>query len=644
MTIDPILKTKLFIPPLSEGLIARPRLTDFIDDNAAKKVSFISAPAGFGKSTLLSEWASISDLPVCWVSLDASEDDPLIFLSYLIASVQSIWDGLGDTILNSLRSPGSPPVDLLLNSWINELSEYSSEFVLILDDFHHIKNQEVLDLLSTITDYQPHQLHLLIASRADLPISYSKLRARDEIGEIEFADMRFTIDKSIAYLHGQLGDRISEQDARILSERTEGWIVGLHMAVLSMRTCEDIPGYVAQFSAADRYITDYLLDEILHRQTDEFGNFLLVTSILDKFTAPLCDALTGNTNSQEIIDNLVRSGMFTIPLDTTHTWHRYHHLFSELLCTRLVKSPHYSFETLHRKASDWFAAEGMLEECIEHAFAIEDFHLVIRRIENSLNQIMAQGKFHSYLSWVDRIPKEYLVENPRIEIVKIFMLYEIGRLDGLDEEIAEMETLLGPIPDDLEACSRERIINFGIFAAIRTLIFASSDFKVDETFKYASLANDLLPDDFRYWRTLALGAIPFLYRALGKYEKSIELNTELLKEVLEAGFLFQVFITYSVLTKAYLETGKLKFALVTCEEAIALDREQDASLSFAKYVYILMGELLYQSGQLEAAETYLKTGLEQVVRHGEVFSIIEAYSTLILIQIANGDGPGDCSE
>ena len=155
-----------------------------------------------------------SDLPVCWVSLDPSEDDPVKFLSYLIASVQTIWDDLGDSILSALRSPGSPPVDFLLNSWINELSEYSSDFVLILDDFHHIKNQEVLDLLSNFTDHQPHQLHLLIASRADLPISCSRLRARDDIGEIEFADMRFTIDESIAYLHGQLGDRITEQDAR----------------------------------------------------------------------------------------------------------------------------------------------------------------------------------------------------------------------------------------------------------------------------------------------------------------------------------------------------------------------------------------------------------------------------------------------
>jgi LuxR family maltose regulon positive regulatory protein len=637
MTLDPILKTKLFIPPPREGLISRKRLTDLLDTNITKKVSFISAPAGFGKSTLLSEWASESDLPVCCVSLDPSEDDPVKFLSYLVSSVQTIWEDLGDPILSALQAPGSPPVDFLLNSWINELSEYTSDFVLILDDFHHIKNQEVLDLLSNLTDHQPYQLHLLIASRADLPISCSRLRARGDIGEIDITEMRFTIEESVDYLQSQLGDRITVQDAQTLSQRTEGWIVGLHMAVLSMRSCEDIPGYVAQFSAADRYVTDYLLDEILLRQPEEVENFLLMTSILDKFTAPLCDAITDRSDSQKIIDILVRSGMFTIPLDTTHTWHRYHHLFAELLRTKLSSAPSFSVESLHRRASDWFAAEGMLEESIAHAFAIEDYPLVILRIEDFLDQIMAQGKFRNYLNWVDHIPSKFLDEKPRINIVKIFMLYEMGRLDGLGEKIAGVETLLGPFPDELEMCSRDELINFGIFASIRTIIFASSDFNVDETFRYAALASRLLPESFRYWRTLAIGAIPFLYRALGNYEKSLESHKELLEEVLDAEFLFLAFITYSVLTKAYLETGKLKLALITCEEAIDLDREHDASLPFAKYAYILMGQLLYHSGQLDAAETYIEQGLEQVVRHGEVFSIIEGYSTLIMIQFALGD-------
>ena len=205
MTSDPILKTKLFIPPLQEGMILRPRLTDLLDANIEKKVSFISAPAGFGKSTLLAEWASRVSIPVCWVSLDPAEDDPVKFLSYLISSVQTIWGDLGATILDALRSSGSPPVEYLAKSWINDLSEYSEKFVLILDDFHHISSQEVLDLLIYLIENQPQQLHLLIASRADIPISFSRFRARGEMGVIDIGEMRFRMKESIQYLKSQLG-------------------------------------------------------------------------------------------------------------------------------------------------------------------------------------------------------------------------------------------------------------------------------------------------------------------------------------------------------------------------------------------------------------------------------------------------------
>ena len=637
MTSDPILKTKLFIPPLQEGMILRPRLTDLLDANIEKKVSFISAPAGFGKSTLLAEWASRVSIPVCWVSLDPAEDDPVKFLSYLISSVQTIWGDLGATILDALRSSGSPPVEYLAKSWINDLSEYSEKFVLILDDFHHISSQEVLDLLIYLIENQPQQLHLLIASRADIPISFSRFRARGEMGVIDIGEMRFRMKESIQYLKSQLGDRITEEDARTMSRRTEGWIGGLHMAVLSMRSTEDISGYVAQFSAADHYITDYLLDEILLRQPDRVEQFLLATSVLDKFTAPLCDFITGKDGSQEIIEELIRNGMFIIPLDTTHTWHRYHHLFADLLRNRLFRSADLSAEKLHRDASDWFAAEGMLKESIDHALEIGDCDLVIERIENSFDKIITRAKFRDYLNWVDSVSPDCLEKKPRIGIVKLFMLYEMGHLDGLNEEIAEIDALLGPFPDDLDSCSREDLINFGIFASIRTIVFASRDFDVENTFRYAALANQLLPDRFSYWHMLAQGAIPFIHRALGEYDQFFKYQKKLMPKVLDAGFLFLAFINYSVLIKAYLETGKLKLALITAEEAIDLDREHDAGLPFARYLYILMGIVQYHSGQLDLAEKYIETGLEQVVRHGEMFSIVEGFAALILVQIAKGD-------
>jgi LuxR family maltose regulon positive regulatory protein len=312
-------------------------------------------------------------------------------------------------------------------------------------------------------------------------------------------------------------------------------------------------------------------------------------------------------------------------------------LFSELLQKRLENSEEFSVKTLHRKASEWFANENMLEESIDHAFAIQDYDLVIQRIEKSLNLIMAQGQFRNYLAWVERIPHEMLLEKPRLDVVKIFMLHEMGRLDERIRHQQYVEENLGFLPENLDECSSNEIANHGILAAIKTIIYASSDFSIDDAYKNAELANQLLSRGNIIWRTLSAGAIPFMNRALGYYELAISGFSGVLEQVLDANFFFQAFITYSVLTKAYLETNQLKLAMITCQKAIDLDLQYGGSFPFAKLVYLLMGELMYQNGQLNSAEAYIEMGLDHVIRHGDVYSIIDGYSILMLIQIANGD-------
>jgi LuxR family transcriptional regulator, maltose regulon positive regulatory protein len=637
MSPDTILKTKLFIPPLREGMISRSRLVELINKGIKKKVLFLSAPAGFGKSTLMVEWVAQAKTPAAWVSLDKTENDPVNFLSYLVSGAQSIYPNIGDAILGALKSPGSPPVENLLHAWINEISEHAGEFVLILDDFHHIQNHDVNNLICNLIDHQPAQLHLVLASRADLPLSCSRFRTRGELTDLGVSDLRFTPDETFTYLNSQLRGRITKVESKTLGDRTEGWIAGLQMAVLSMKSSEDISQYVAQFSAQNRYITDYLLDEVLLRQSEEVKRFLLATSILNKFTAPLCDQVVGIENSQEIIEHIERSGLFTIPLDTTRSCYRYHHLFAELLRKRLEKSPIFKIEDFHRKASNWYAEQGMLEECIDHAFAIKDYDLVIRRIEELLNLIMAQGQFRNYLAWVDKIPKEYLKEKPRLEIVKIYMLHEMGRLDERDKQQKIVDDLLGPLPEEIEKYSSGEIINYGILAAIKTIVFASGYLMIDDARNYYAIANRLLPKNHLLWRAMAAGAIPFLDRVLGNYKRAISSYDEVLELDLQAGFVFQTFIVLSALTKSYLEVGELKRAIITCQKAIDMDIKHGANLPFAKLVYLVMGELMYQSGQLSSAESYIEMGLEHVVRHGDIYSIIDGYSTLARIQIAIGD-------
>lgn len=312
-------------------------------------------------------------------------------------------------------------------------------------------------------------------------------------------------------------------------------------------------------------------------------------------------------------------------------------MFSELLEIRLENSSKFSTKTLRRKASEWFAVEGMLEESIDHAFAIQDYDLVIRRIEKSLNLIMAQGKFRNYLGWVERIPREKMLKKPRLDVVKIFMLHEMGRLDERIQHQKYVEKKLGPVPENLDECSSGEITNHGILASIKTIIYASGDFLIDDAYKNDELANQLLSERYFIWRTLSAGAIPFMNRALGNYEVAINGFRDVLEQVLDTKFFFQVFITYSVLTKAYLETNKLKLAIITCQRAIDLDIQYGGDFPFAKLIYLLMGELMYHNGQLGSAEAYIELGLDHVIRHGDVYSIIDGYSTLMLIQIAKGD-------
>ena len=637
MSPDLILKTKLFIPPLREGMVSRPRLVELINEGIRKKILFVSAPAGFGKSTLMVEWVAQATMPVAWLSLDKTENDPLTFLSYLITSVQSLYENLGEAELGTLKAPGSPPVENLLNAWSNEISEHTEDFVLIMDDFHHILSQEVIDLLCNLTEHQPAQLHLLIASRAEPPKCFSRMRARGDVLDLNVADLRFIEQEAITYLKQQLGEKVSENDARILNDRTEGWVTGLQMAALSMRSSRDTSQFVTQFSAQNRYITDYLLDEVLSHQPEKITQFLLATSILEMFTAPLCNHVVGIENSQELIETLERPGLFIIPLDTTRTWYRYHHLFAELLRKRLDESQMYKRETLHRRAFEWYAGREMLEECIGHAFAVQDYDLVIKQIEKSLLQIMAQGLFRNYLSWVDRIPLEYLKEKPRLEIVKIFMLHEMGRLEERDRQLKYADSLLGSLPDNLGQLNSGEIINHGILAAIKAIVYASGYLLMNESRKFSAIATQLLPNNYLLWRAMAAGAISFMERALGEYDKAIEGYIKVLELDRQAGFIFQTFIAYSALTKSYLEVGELNHAIVTCQSAIDMDVKYGANLPFAKLVYLIMGELMYQGGNLNSAESHVEMGLEHVVHHGEVFSIIDGYSTLARIQLASGD-------
>jgi LuxR family maltose regulon positive regulatory protein len=350
----PLLTTKLYIPPVRPELVPRPRLIERLNAGLYRKLTLISAPAGFGKTTLLSEWVyrggeGTPPLPVAWVSLDEGDNDLTRFLAYLIAALQTIEASIGQGALGTLQSPQPPPMEEFLTALINQINAIPDHFVLVLDDYHLIKAQPVHNALTFLLDYLPPQMHLVIASRADPPLPLARLRGRGQLIELRLADLRFTPDEAAAFLNQVMGLDLSANDVAALASRTEGWIAGLQMAAVSMQGQGDVVGFIQAFTGSDRHILDYLVEEVLQRQSENIQTFLLQTAILNRLTSPLCEAVVGeigdwrleigsrtqspisNLQSQAILEYLESSNLFIVPLDNERQWYRYHRLFADLL-------------------------------------------------------------------------------------------------------------------------------------------------------------------------------------------------------------------------------------------------------------------------------------------------------------------------
>src|SRR5215218_782769 len=379
----PILATKLYVPPPRPEAVPRPHLIGRLDEGLRRKLTLISAPAGFGKTTLTSEWVSDRQRPAAWLSLDERDNDPTRFLTYFVAALRTIAANVGEGVLGALGSPQPPPTESILTTLLNEITTIEDDFVLVLDDYHVIDARVVDEALTFLLEHLPPRMHLLIATREDPHLPLARLRARGQLSELRAADLRFTPDEAAEFLKGVMGLNLSEEDIAALETRTEGWIAGLQLAALSMRGREDVSGFIRAFAGDNRYIVDYLVEEVLQRQPERIRSFLLQTSILDRLSGPLCDAVTGQENGRGMLEALKRGNFFVVPLDDKGHWYRYHHLFAEVLQARLIAETAETREkpgqisALHRRASEWYEHHGRAADAmpyaIHHALAAEDF-------------------------------------------------------------------------------------------------------------------------------------------------------------------------------------------------------------------------------------------------------------------------------
>ena len=451
-----ILRTKLHRPHLTNDLVTRTRLIELLNHEIDQPLILVCAPAGFGKSTLVSNWlghmaadqgCDSRHLPAAWISLDENDSDLKTFLHYFIAAIRTIFADACERELALIQARQQPPQTVLYTTFSNELEELTGEFILVLDDYHTIHGTEVHNLLGELVRHWPRPLHLVLISRINPPIPLTSLRAKGMVSEIRTRDLRFTPEETAAYLSQTQFALMSQSALPLLEERFEGWPAGLHLAAISMRSASSQEAVLAALSGEHTNITGYLVDEVLSHQSPAIHSFLLKTSILDRFCAPLCEAVIGETdpawNARSCLDWIERSELFLISLDNQREWYRYHHLFQELLQQRFsAEMPPDQITNLHHRASAWFEEQGLIDEAIHHALAAGDLDLAARQMSLGLRDVLNREDRPTLERWLRLLPEEMIQRRPELLMIKAWALQFLWRLNLQAQVLQQVEELL----------------------------------------------------------------------------------------------------------------------------------------------------------------------------------------------------------
>jgi LuxR family maltose regulon positive regulatory protein len=475
LMIKHLLLTKLFIPPIRPDLVPRPRLVEGLQAGFGRKLTLVSAPAGYGKSTLLSEWVHQIDRPVAWLSLDRGDNIPSRFWSYFGAALQTI-PGLQGTqvcenLLDLVHVPQPLSQDGPLTDLIAEIAEIPERFILILDDLHLVTEPQIHNDLTFLVEHLPPPpggMHLVIASRSDPPWPMARLRVGAEINEVRSKDLRFSSEEATAFLNENMGLKLSPREVIQLDQRTEGWVAGLQLAALSMQGRVDISGFLRGFSGSHHFILDYLMEEVLNQQPPEILDFLHKTSILDRLNAQLCDTVTGSGESQAILNQLEKTNMFLVPLDEERRWYRYHQLFNDLLNKHLKQSQPDILPDLHDRASRWFEQNDLPQDAIKHALVANDIPRVAQLTEGIAVHKMELGELKMLLEWFDSLPKEELQKYPWLSIARSWALVNSGQYEAADLWLQVVEKRLpekGAVQTGGEARLRGYIAAIQVYVA-----------------------------------------------------------------------------------------------------------------------------------------------------------------------------------
>jgi LuxR family maltose regulon positive regulatory protein len=638
MTHGTLLSTKLYVPPVRATLVSRPRLLERLAHGLGGPLTLISAPAGYGKTTLFSEWRAGpgASIPLAWLSLGAEDNDPPRFYQYLLACLGTIQPGVVQELLPLLQSPEPPQPEVILIPLVNALNENQQEFVLALDDYHVIEIDAIHTALTFLLDHLPAPMHLAILSRADPPLPLARLRARNHMVEIREADLRFTPDEVSAFLNKGMGLSLSPDDIAALETRTEGWIAGLQLAALSMQGCQDLHGFVSAFTGSHHFVMDYLAEEVLKLQAQEVSAFLLQTSILDRLCGSLCEAVIGAdalgaVNGQGTLEALEESNLFVIPLDNERRWYRYHHLFADVLRKRLEHQFPGLLPELHRRASRWYEQHGFISEAIQQAILAGDHDRAAQLIEQNGCFLLISGEVATLLSWASAI--EFHAENrPWLAIQKAWAHALTGEVDQIEPTLQAPEKLLSP----LEPTDEVRTMRGTIAAARAHCANARGDTRAAAD--YAQLALNLLPDcssisqSIRSVATSILGDTSWIN---GNLEEAIRAYTEASRIGREADNLHMVIIANANLADILMEQGQLHRAANTYAQSLQMAVRPDGQRSpLAAGIYAGQSRISYERNRLNDAEQSIHQCLELCQKWGDYHVQAAAYGMLARLEQA----------
>ena len=657
---SPLLTTKLHIPQPRARLVARPRLIRRLNDGATRPLVLISAPAGFGKTTLLAGWIPQSENCVCWVSLDDGDNDPARFWSYIIGALQMLQSTLGQSAqalldASRLRGGRTPPrrqatwSEPFLTALLNDLAAFPDHFCLVLDDYHVIENQAIHRGMAFFLGHLPPQLHLILTSRSDPPLPLARLRARDQMLELRAADLRFTVDEVAAFLNQIMGLSLSADDIAALEKCTEGWVAGLQLAALSLQGHEDASRFIADFAGGDRFILEYLTEEVLHRQPEAVQSFLLKTSILDRLTGPLCDAVIqgnmptspaspatpatpGSPDGAGFLDMLDHANLFIAPLDSKRCWYRYHPLFADLLRGHLAQTLPNEVPVLHVRASEWFEQNGLIDEAVDHALAAQDSERVARLLEGAAREVLFT-RFEPYtlLGWLAAVPAGFIAARPALGLAEAWGLVMTGQRKAANDRLDAIASA-GAAPPN--AADRGTL---GEVAAVRaTLAIAEAD--APRILEQARLASALLPEADQAMRAKVANVLGIGHRYAGNAlaaERAFA-DAAWLSEM--AGDPVTTHISAGLRANLIAEQGRLREAAEAQRQLEDLPAGGDWHPQPALgETYIRAGAVLREWNDLDGATRWIGKGIE-LARQGDLHLIVlDGYVGLALVAQARPD-------